>query len=86
MQSSQTKTKTTVAGQDGPGDDSGGMDSGSNGLGNDKGAVGESRSAADDLRGDNRAEAVANGDTGETTGSGEGDSQDGSEDSLWRKL
>lgn len=77
----------TVAGQDSLGDDGGRMDSGSNGLGNDMGAIGERRSRGNDRRGD-RAETMLEGnwDAGETTGSGKGDSQDGNEDSLWRRL
>lgn len=41
---------------------------------------------SDDRRGDDRAGTMAEGKAGQTTGMSEGDSQDGSEDSLWRRL
>ncbi|KYN20917.1 hypothetical protein ALC57_06824, partial [Trachymyrmex cornetzi] len=72
----------TVACQDGLGDNSGSVNSGSNGLGKENGAVGDRWSSSNDLRGDDRAETMADGYAGETTGVGDGDSQDGSEDSL----
>lgn len=40
----------------------------------------------DDRRSDDRAGTMAEGIASQTTGIGEGDSQDGSEDSLWRRL
>lgn len=83
MQDAKTET---MAGQNGPGDDSGNVDSGSNGLGNNMGTKGQRRAMADDRRGDDRANSVADSNAGETTGSGEGDSQDGSKDSLRRRL
>lgn len=43
-------------------------------------------SVRDDRWGDDRAEAMADGNAGQATGISEGDSQDGSEDSLWRRL
>lgn len=78
--------RKTVAGQNSLGDDRGRLDNGSNGLGNHMGAPGESRSRDDRRSSDDRAVTDADGNAGETTGSGEGDSQDGSEDSLWRRL
>lgn len=71
-----------MSGQNGPGDNSGGVNSGSNGLGNHMGAIGERWSSRNDRRGDDRASTMLDGNTGETSGIGEGDSQDSSEDSL----
>jgi len=74
--------RVTVACQDGFGDNSGSMNSGSNGLGKDNGAVGVRWGSSNDVRGDDRADTMADGYAGKTTGISDGDSQDGSEDSL----
>lgn len=58
------------------------MDSRSSGLGKENGAVGDRWGSSNDLRGDDRAETMTDGYAGETTGISDGDSQDGSEDSL----
>lgn len=77
------QSEAAMAGQDGPGDDGGGVYSWGDRLGN-HGSMsgGKSDRGRDDRRGDDRAEAMADGNAGQTTGIGEGDSQDGSEDSL----
>jgi len=77
-----------VTGQEGPGDDWSSMDDESNGLGMGNGSSVDSgwgsmnRSGSNDRRGGDRAETMAEDKAGGTTGSGGGDSQDGSEDSL----
>lgn len=77
-----------MTGHDSLGDDRWGMDNGSKGLGNPVGASPDDNrrmGGGNDRWGGDRADAMADGNTGETTGSGEGDSQDGNEDSLWKK-
>lgn len=92
---SLTVKRETMAGQNSPGDNSGAMDSGGDrlsnhsgmgqrGSGNDRRGMGKDR-GSDDRRGDDRSKSMADRNAGETTRSGEGDSQDGSEDSLWRR-
>ena len=76
-----------MTGQNSPGDDGGGVDNGSDGLSDHSGMSErwcgvECHWGRDDRWGDDRAKAMADGDAGQTTGSGESDSHDGSEDSL----
>lgn len=78
---SETAESDTVSGQNGLGDDRRAVDNGSNGLGNH--VRGDHRGSSQDSRGkDWTAVVEIDGNAGETTGGGKGDSQDGSEDSL----
>jgi len=76
----------TMAGENGLGDDSGSVNSGSDGLSDHVGAIGERWTMRDDRWGDNWADTMLDGNAGETSGSGKGDSQDGSEDGLQKKI
>jgi len=77
----------TMAGQNGLGDDRGTVNNGSDGLSVDHvGAIGERWGMRDDRWGNNRAGTMLDGNAGVTSGSGEGDSQNGSEDGLQKKI
>lgn len=72
-----------MAGQNSPGNDGGSVYSGGERLGDYGGmSWGKSDRGSNERRGDDRAGAMADGNAGQTTGVGDGDSQDGSEDSL----
>jgi len=67
------------------GDYRGSVNNGGDGLGVDHSSM-NNRGVSEGDWSDDRAGAMAKGITGITSGCGEGDSQDGSEDSLWRRL
>lgn len=78
-----------MTGQNGPGDNGRGVHGRSDRLGNDGSmsrCKSERRSSSDNRRGDDRAGSMADGNAGQTTGIGKGDSQNGSEYSLQRRF
>lgn len=81
-----TAMPAAMASQDGLGDDGHVVDCGGDGLVDQVRTVREHRAVAHDRRGgDVAAEVVTDDNTGEAARSGEGDSQDGGEDSLRRR-